>query len=86
MILDLSKTQLIVLGVQAMDKDGNGLLDTGEFRDAMQKLGMSNITGTTVSTILTAMNIHGPITMEEFLQIVDVRSSLASTSPSAFQA
>ena len=62
-----------LLDLQAMDKDGNGFLDTGEFRDAMQKLGMSNITGTTVSTILTAMNIHGPITMEEFLQIVDVR-------------
>lgn len=58
--------------VQAMDRDGNGLLDTAEFRDAMEKLGMSNITGTTVSTILTAMNIHGPITMDEFMQIIEV--------------
>lgn len=61
--------------LQAMDKDGNGFLDTGEFRDAMEKLGMNNITGTTVSTILTAMNIHGPITKEEFMQIVDVSIS-----------
>lgn len=64
---------------QAMDKDGNGFLDTGEFRDAMQKLGMSNITGTTVSTILTAMDIHGPITMEEFLQIVDAEEINSDT-------
>lgn len=70
-----------------MDKDGNGYLDTGEFRDAMDKLGMTNITGTTVSTILTAMDIHGPITMEEFLQIVDVsfpspEDALAAKYPS----
>ena len=56
-----------------MDKDGNGRLDTAEFRDAMEKLGMSNITGTTVSTIFEAMNIHGPITEDEFMQIIEVR-------------
>ena len=66
--------------MQAMDTDGNGRLDAGEFRNAMQKLGMTNITGTTVGTIMTAMNIHGPITMEEFLQIVDVRAPICILS------
>lgn len=58
--------------VQAMDRNGDGRLDAGEFRDAMNKLGMANLTGTTVSTILEAMDIHGPITLEDFLVIVEV--------------
>lgn len=58
--------------LQAMDRDNNGKLDTSEFRDAMNKLGMEHLTGKTVSTILSAMDIHGPITLEDFLQIVEV--------------
>ena len=58
--------------LQAMDRDGNGKLDAAEFRDAMKQLGMQNLTGTTVSTIFEAMDIHGAITMEDFLQIVEV--------------
>lgn len=58
-----------------MDRDGNGQLDTAEFRDAMNKLGMQHLTGATVSTILSAMDIHGPISLDDFLQIVEVHSS-----------
>ena len=58
--------------LQAMDRDGNGKLDAAEFRDAMKQLGMQNLTGTTVSTIFEAMDIHGFITMDDFLQIVEV--------------
>ena len=64
------KTRTPIL--QAMDRDGNGKLDAAEFRDAMKQLGMQNLTGTTVSTIFEAMDIHGAITMEDFLQIVEV--------------
>ena len=58
--------------LQAMDKDGNGKLDTGEFRDAMQRLG-GNLSGDSVSTIFGAMGITGYITLDQFLDIVEVR-------------
>ena len=58
--------------IQAMDKDGNGKLNVAEFREAMEKLGMTHLTGNTVSTILEAMDVHGPIDLEDFLNIVEV--------------
>ena len=54
-----------------MDKDGNGKLDTGEFRHAMERLG-GNLSGDSVSTIFEAMGIHGYITLDQFLDIVEV--------------
>lgn len=59
--------------LQAMDKDGNGKLDTGEFREAMQQLGGS-LSGDSVSTIFDAMGIQGYITLDQFLDIVEVRA------------
>jgi len=55
-----------------MDKDGNGKLDAQEFRDAMDKLSNDHLPGGTVGTIFSAMNLHGAITLEDFLQIVEV--------------
>ena len=57
--------------MQVMDKDGNGKLDTGEFRDAMQQLGGS-LSGDSVATIFDAMGINGYITLDQFLDIVEV--------------
>lgn len=68
-----------------MDKDGNGKLDVAEFRDALAKLGMQHLTGSTVSTIFSAMDIHGPITLEDFLHIVEVLQNL-QTLPMQYSA
>lgn len=55
-----------------MDTDLDGKLDAGEFRAAMEKLGMIHLSGPVVSTIFNAMDIHGPLTLQEFLYIVEV--------------
>lgn len=57
---------------QAMDLDMDGKLNAGEFRAAMEKLGMTHLSGPVVSTIFSAMDIHGPLTLQEFLYIVEV--------------
>ena len=51
---------------QAMDGDGNGKLDTAEFRAAMSQLG-DNLSGDSVGTIFEAMGIYGFITLDQFL-------------------
>ena len=56
---------------QAMDGDGNGKLDTAEFRAAMSQLG-DNLSGDSVGTIFEAMGIYGFITLDQFLDIAQV--------------
>lgn len=63
----------------AMDKNGDGKLDAQEFRDAMDKLGNEHLPGRMVGTILQAMDIHGSITMEDFLQIVEAEELNSKT-------
>lgn len=54
-----------------MDSDGNGKLDTAEFRAAMSQLG-GNLSGDSVGTIFEAMGIYGSITLDQFLDIAEV--------------
>jgi Ca2+-binding EF-hand superfamily protein len=75
---DNGRRRLVAL-FHAMDKDGNGKLDVAEFRDALAKLGMQHLTGSTVSTIFSAMDIHGPITLEDFLHIVEAEEINSDT-------
>lgn len=57
----------------AMDKDGNGKLDVGEFREAMRELG-DEMSGTSVATILDAMDVHGFISLDQFVAIVEAEA------------
>lgn len=57
----------------AMDKDGNGKLDVGEFREAMRELG-DDMTGSSVATILDAMDVHGYISLDQFVAIVEAEA------------
>lgn len=57
----------------AMDKDGNGKLDVGEFRAAMRELG-DEMSGTSVATILDAMDVHGFISLDQFVAIVEAEA------------
>lgn len=76
-----SKERLVAL-FGAMDKDGNGKLNAQEFRDAMDKLGNEHLPGETVGTIFSAMNLHGSITLEDFLQIVEAEEINSNTQVS----
>jgi Ca2+-binding EF-hand superfamily protein len=75
------KERLVAL-FGAMDKDGNGKLDAQEFRDAMDKLSNDHLPGGTVGTIFSAMNLHGAITLEDFLQIVEAEEMNSDTQVS----
>lgn len=75
------KERLVAL-FGAMDKDGNGKLDVQEFRDAMDKLGNEHLPGETVGTIFSAMDLHGAITLEDFLQIVEAEQVNSNTQVS----
>lgn len=58
---------------EAMDHDGNGKLDVAEFRDAMRELG-DELTGQTVSTIFDSMDVHGWISLDQFIAIVEAEA------------
>lgn len=77
------KERLVAL-FGAMDKDGNGKLDAQEFRDAMDKLSNDHLPGATVGTIFSAMNLHGAITLEDFLQIVEAEQMNSNTPVNAW--
>ena len=55
----------------AMDTDLNGMLDVEEFREAMRKAD-HELSGSVVSKVLDSMDVHGRLTLEEFLAIADV--------------
>ena len=57
----------------AMDTDLNGMLDVEEFREAMRKAN-HELSGSVVSKTLESMDVHGRLTLEEFLAIADVSS------------
>lgn len=57
----------------AMDKDNNGKLDVGEFREAMRELG-DEMSGSSVATILDAMDVHGYISLDQFVAIVEAEA------------
>lgn len=57
----------------AMDTDLNGMLDVEEFREAMRKA-HHELSGSIVSKVLESMDVHGRLTLEEFLAIADVRA------------
>ena len=57
----------------AMDTDLNGMLDVEEFREAMRKAN-HELSGSVVSMVLESMDVHGRLTLEEFLAIADVSS------------
>ena len=57
----------------AMDTDLNGMLDVEEFREAMRKA-KHELSGSMVSKVLDSMDVHGRLTLEEFLAIADVSS------------
>jgi hypothetical protein len=57
----------------AMDSDLNGMLDVEEFREAMKRA-EHELSGAVVSKVLESMDIHGRLTLDQFLAIVEVRS------------
>ncbi|DBA69075.1 TPA: hypothetical protein ACH3X2_013235 [Trebouxia sp. C0005] len=57
----------------AMDTDNNGKLDVGEFREAMRELG-DEMSGSSVATILDAMDVHGYISLDQFVAIVEAEA------------
>lgn len=61
----------------AMDTDLNGMLDVGEFREAMIKAD-HELSGPVVGKVLDSMDVHGRLTLEEFLAIADVRRLIPS--------
>lgn len=63
-----------------IDRDGNGRLDVGEFRDAMKGLG-DELSGQDCSHLLEAMDIHGSITEEDFLAIVEAKGMWEKDTP-----
>ncbi|CAL5223981.1 g6593 [Coccomyxa viridis] len=62
----------------AMDTDLNGMLDVGEFREAMRKAD-HELAGSVVSKVLESMDVHGRLTLEEFLAIADAEEIYANT-------
>lgn len=67
-----------------MDTNFDGRLNAAEFREAMEKLGMIQLSGPVVSTIFSAMDIHGSLTLQEFLYIIEVRLSICSSNLTLF--
>lgn len=53
-----------------MDRNGDGFLNIGEFRAAMDSLG-DHLDGATVAKICLALDIHGRMDFEDFHMIVD---------------
>ena len=53
-----------------MDANGDGYLNIGEFRAAMDTLG-DHLDGAMVSKICLALDIHGRVDFDEFHDIVD---------------
>ncbi|KAK9809564.1 hypothetical protein WJX73_002464 [Symbiochloris irregularis] len=74
---DYARDNLVAL-FEAMDADGNGKLNVAEFRAAMQQLG-GNLSGDSVGTIFEAMGIYGFLTLDQFLDIVEVEGSASHT-------
>ncbi|KAK9837517.1 hypothetical protein WJX81_008170 [Elliptochloris bilobata] len=62
----------------ALDTDLSGTLDIGEFRDAMRRFG-EEMDGRAVGKVLDALDIHGPITLEQFLTIAEAEELVAKT-------
>lgn len=56
-----------------MDSDLNGVLDVEEFREAMRKA-EHELSGSVVSKVLDAMDVHGRLTLDQFLAIAEVLS------------
>lgn len=77
---DVRKEKLAHL-FRTMDRDGNGKLDAGEFRDAMRKLG-DELSGRSVEIIFEAMDIHGWISLDQFVAIVESEQVRAHTPES----
>lgn len=61
----------------AMDSDLNGMLDVEEFRQAM-RAAKRELPGDVVSKVLDAMDIHGRLTLDQFISIVEVRTAQPS--------
>ncbi len=67
---EAARKQLVDL-FYAMDSDLNGMLDVEEFRAAM-RAAKRELPGDVVSKVLEAMDIHGRLTLDQFINIAEV--------------
>ena len=58
----------------AMDSDLNGMLDVEEFRQAM-RAAHRELPGDVVAKVLEAMDIHGRLTLDQFISIAEARTA-----------
>lgn len=54
-----------------MDHNNDGKLDVEEFRDAMRTIG-DELSGEMVGLIFESLDLHGFVTFEDFLTILEV--------------
>jgi len=63
----------------AMDSDLNGMLDVEEFRAAM-RAAKRELPGDVVAKVLEAMDVHGRLTLDQFIAIAEVCAGRLNTS------
>ncbi|BDA48562.1 hypothetical protein COCOBI_12-2420 [Coccomyxa sp. Obi] len=67
----------------AMDSDLNGMLDVEEFRAAM-RAAHRELPGDVVAKVLEAMDIHGRLTLDQFISIAEAEEIYADTPLAAW--
>ncbi|EIE27629.1 hypothetical protein COCSUDRAFT_55621 [Coccomyxa subellipsoidea C-169] len=79
---EAARKQLVDL-FYAMDSDLNGMLDVEEFRAAM-RAAKRELPGDVVSKVLEAMDIHGRLTLDQFINIAEAEEIYADTPLAAW--
>jgi Ca2+-binding EF-hand superfamily protein len=66
---------------EKMDRNNDGYLNIGEFREAMDALG-DHLDGAMVAKVCMAMDIHGRVDFRQFHDIVDEELMLSTSRES----